>query len=245
MKKMKFLIPVAAVAFLFASCGDKCCSSQSSLKGGNNQVLTAEQQSALTPDEVIAILKQGNAEFVANKLTVRNNTEVVAEAANGQFPKAVILSCLDSRVPVEDVFHRAIGDVFVARVAGNIANPDILGSMEFACAAAGAKLVVVMGHGACGAVKGSIADVVLGNLTGLLNRIKPAVEASKADFTGDASADNIEFVDHVALKNVAMTIGEIRANSPTLKAMEDEGAIKIVGAFYNMHTGAVEFFENM
>lgn len=141
----------------------------------NNTVLTAEEQSKLTPDGVLDILKQGNKEFVADQLTVRNNSERVRRAALGQYPKAVIVSCLDSRVPVEDVFHRGIGDIFVARVAGNFINEDILGSLEFACKVSNAKLIVILGHEHCGAVKSAIDDVKLGNITAMLSKIRPAV----------------------------------------------------------------------
>ena len=199
----------------------------------------------MTPDCVIQILKQGNEDFVSNKLTVRNNTDLVRDAANGQFPKAVILSCLDSRVPVEDVFHQAIGDLFVARVAGNLINVDILGSMEFACAASGAKLVMVLGHGACGAVKHAISDTELGNITEMLSKIKPAVAQSAQDFTGDATATNPEFVDMVGINNVILAVENIRKNSPILAEMEQNGQIKIIGGYYDLHTGRVEFFEEI
>jgi carbonic anhydrase len=210
----------------------------------NNSVITAEEQSRLTPERVIEMLKQGNVEFVGNRLTIKNTPERVRDAAEGQFPKAVILSCLDSRVPVEDVFHCGIGDIFVARVAGNIVNPDILGSMEFACKVSGSKLIVVLGHGCCGAIKSAIDNVALGNITGLLNKIKLAVSRSKSEFIGEASSSNVEFVDAVCHANVVLAVNEIRANSPILKEMEDKGAIKIVGAMYDMYTGKVEFFED-
>ena len=230
-------IPIIAIV-LMASCGE--CNSN---EVQNNKVLTAEEQAQLTPDKVIEILKKGNEEFINNQLTVRNNTERVKDAANGQFPEAVILSCLDSRVPVEDVFHRAIGDIFVARVAGNIVNPDILGSMEFACKVSGAKLVVVLGHEHCGAIKSAISNVELGNITELLSKIKPAVVHSKEHFDGETSASNPEFVELVCHTNVELMLDEIRKNSPILKEMEDNGEIKIVGAMYDLHTGKVNFFE--
>jgi carbonic anhydrase len=212
----------------------------------NKKIFTAEDQSKLTPHKVIEILKQGNQEFVNNKLTVRNNPEVIRDAANGQFPMAVILSCLDSRVPVEDVFHRSIGDIFVGRVAGNLVNVDLLGSMEFACAAAGAKVIMVLGHGACGAVKHAISGTELGNITEMLAKIQPAVTESRASFSGsDLTAANIEFVDYVAINNVILGVQNIRKNSPILAEMERNGQIKIIGGYYDMHTGKVEFFENI
>jgi len=243
MKMKRFLIPIIAIGVFVACCGGN--DKKDVAEGQSNKVLTAEEQAQLTPDKVIAILKQGNAEFVNNELTVRNNTELVKDAAQGQYPKAVILSCLDSRVPVEDVFHRAIGDIFVARVAGNIVNADILGSMEFACAASGAKLVMVLGHGACGAVKNAIADTRLGNITEMLSKIQPAVAESKIGFDGETTASNACFVEKVGHQNVILAVKEIRANSPILKEMEDKGEIKIIGGYYDMETGKVEFMENI
>lgn len=208
----------------------------------SNPVLTAEEQAQLTPDTVLEILKQGNKEFTEDNLTVRNNSERVREAALGQYPKAVIVSCLDSRIPVEDVFHRGIGDIFVARVAGNVVNPDILGSMEFACKVSGSKLVVVLGHEHCGAVKSAIDDIKLGNITTLLSKIRPAVTLASKDFEGDKTSNNPEFVQKVCDDNVKLTIEEIRVKSPILKEMEEKGDIKIVGGVYHMETGRVDFF---
>jgi len=207
-----------------------------------NTVLTKEEQDKLTPDQVLTILKEGNEEFINDNLTVRNNSERVRDAALGQYPKAVILSCLDSRVPVEDDFHRGIGDIFVARVAGNIVNADILASMEYACKVSGSKLVVVLGHEYCGAVKSAIDDVKLGNIITLLAKIQPAVKKAKQDFKGDASSKNPEFVEAVCDHNVHLTIDEIRAKSPIIKEMEQKGEIKIVGGVYDMKTGKVNFF---
>ncbi len=206
-------------------------------------VLTAEQQAKLTPQVVLDSLKKGNKEFVEDKLTIRNNTQRVRDAAMGQYPKAVVLSCLDSRVPVEDVFHRGIGDLFVARVAGNIVNEDILGSLEYACKVSGSKLVVVLGHEYCGAIKSAIKDVKLGNITPLLSKIKPAVDEAKKSFDGDKSVDNPEFVQAVCDHNVDLVIKEIRTKSPILKEMEDKGEIKIIGGVYDMETGKVDFHE--
>ncbi|GAB6122797.1 carbonic anhydrase family protein [Dysgonomonas termitidis] len=208
----------------------------------SNTILTAEEQAQLTPDSVLEILKQGNKEYTEDNLTVRNNSRRIREAALGQYPKAVIVSCLDSRVPVEDVFHRGIGDIFVARVAGNIVNSDILGSLEFACKVSGSKLVVVLGHEHCGAVKSAIDDVKLGNITTLLSKIRPAVALASKDFEGDKTSKNPEFVQKVCDDNVKLTIEEIRAKSPILKEMEEKGEIKIVGGTYHMETGQVDFF---
>ena len=211
----------------------------------NNKVLTAEEQSKLTPDKVIAILKQGNEAFAGNNLTVNNSIERVHDAVNGQYPEAVILSCIDSRVPVEDIFQCGIGDIFVARVAGNIVNPDILGSLEYACNVSGSKLVVVMGHERCGAIKSAITNAESGHITELLSKIKPAVDRSKAGFKGETTSGNEEFLETVCYTNIQLAVDEIRRDSPILKEMEDTGEIKIVGAMYHLASGKVEFFENM
>lgn len=210
-------------------------------KSMNNQVLTAEEQAKLTPDKVLNILKQGNKEFTKDELTLRNNTERVREAALGQYPKAVIVSCIDSRVPVEDVFHRGIGDLFVARIAGNFVNEDILGSLEFACKVSGAKLIVVLGHEHCGAIKSAIDNVKLGNITSMLSKIKPAVVQAGKTFEGEKTSSNPKFVDAVCTNNIEHAIKEIRSKSPILKEMENKGEIKIVGGVYHMETGEVVF----
>ena len=204
------------------------------------KVLSAEEQKSLTPDMVIMALQDGNKRFVNNDLTERDHSALVRDAAKGQFPKAVVLSCLDSRVPVEDVFDRGIGDIFVARVAGNFVNVDILGSMEFGCKVAGAKLILVLGHESCGAVKAAIDNVRLGNITAMLDSIKPAVKKSKA-FDGAKTSTNNSFVELVAKNNVLLAIENIRKNSPILKEMEDRGEIKIVGAYYHLRSGEVTF----
>jgi carbonic anhydrase len=203
------------------------------------EVLTKEQRDALTPDEIIQAFKDGNERFIKNELTTRDHSAQVRKSASGQFPKAVILSCLDSRVPVEDVFDRGIGDIFVGRVAGNFVNVDLLGSMEFGCKVAGAKVILVLGHEHCGAVKSAIDDVKLGNITAMLSKIRPAVE--KVSYEGDRTSGNPEFVHKVCESNVKHTIEQIRQNSPILKEMEDLGQIKIVGAVYDMDSGKVTF----
>jgi len=205
-------------------------------------MLTLKIQSNLTPDKVIEILQQGNEDFINDRLTVKNTTERVRSAAFGQYPAATILSCLDSRVPVEDIFHCGIGDIFVARVAGNIVNPDILGSMEYACKVCGAKLVVVLGHGLCGTIKAAIDDAELGNFTGLLHKIKPAINHAKANYKGETNSSNPDFVDTVSRTNVELMVNEIRKDSPMLKEMENRGEIGIIGAFYDMYNGKVDFF---
>ncbi len=203
--------------------------------------VTAEEQKALTPDSVLKDLMEGNARYVAEKHTAPNAKASIAAAVSGQYPKAYILSCIDSRVPVELVFDQGLGDVFVGRVAGNIENVDQLGSMEYAAAVTGVKLVMVLGHESCGAVKGACDHVELGNITGLLSNIKPAVEkvASAMKEGDDKTSKNKDFVAKVVETNVMKTIADIRKNSPTLADLEKEGKIKIVGGVYSLHTGKV------
>jgi carbonic anhydrase len=208
----------------------------------DSHVMTAEEQAKLTPDEVLTQFKEGNKRFHSGNETRRNHSEQVRKSAPGQFPKAMVLSCLDSRVPVEDVFDQGIGDVFVGRVAGNFVNEDLLGSMEFACKVAGAKLILVMGHQHCGAIKGAIDDVKLGNITAMLAKIKPAVAASQ-DFEGEKISANPAFMKRVNENNIRLTLATIREKSPILKEMEDKGQIKIVGAFYRLTDGTLEFIE--
>lgn len=212
-----------------------------SLKPLVEKVMTKEEQESLTPDIIIESLKEGNKRFVNNDLTARDHSSQIRQTTGGQYPKAVILSCLDSRVPVEDVFDKGIGDIFVARVAGNFVNVDILGSMEFGCKVAGSKVIMVLGHEHCGAVKSAIEDVKLGNITAMLAKIRPSVEAVTYD--GERNANNPEFVHMVCIQNVKQTINDIRAGSPILKEMEDNGEIKIIGGVYDMDTGEVDFFD--
>lgn len=237
---MKKYILSLAVLFTLVSCNKTVIDDEEIIP---THVLTKEEQQKLTPDEVIADLKAGNKDFVEDNLTVRNSTKLVREAALGQYPEAVVLSCLDSRVPVEDVFHKAIGEIFVARVAGNIVNYDILGSLEYACKVSGSKLVVVLGHEYCGAIKSSIEGVKLGNITTLLEKIDPAIIEAKQNFKGEASAKNHQFVDEVCKFNVFNSISEIRKHSPILAEMEALGEIKIIGAIYDIKTGEVNFLD--
>jgi carbonic anhydrase len=203
-------------------------------------VMTKEEQEKLTPDQVLQEFIDGNKRFQSGVTTTRDHSEQARKSAPGQYPKAVVLSCLDSRVPVEDVFDQGLGDIFVGRVAGNFVNEDLLGSMEFACKVAGAKLVLVMGHQHCGAVKGAIDDVKLGNITAMLAKIKPAVKMSQ-DFAGEKTSKNDEFVKYVSENNVKYAMRQILEKSPILKEMEDKGEIKIVGAFYRLTDGTLEF----
>ena len=193
----------------------------------------------MTPEQVIEELKKGNERFRTRKMAPRDYLGEKRASASGQYPAAVALGCLDSRVPAEIVFDAGIGDAFVGRVAGNVVNDDMLGSMEFACGVSGAKVVIVLGHTARGAVKGAIDDVVLGNLTGLLARIKPAIPATK--FDGEKSSKNAPYVDAVARTNVVLGVGEIRRRSPMLEDLERKGTIKITGAMYDLSNAMVDF----
>ncbi|MCY7292447.1 MAG: carbonic anhydrase [Ferruginibacter sp.] len=203
-------------------------------------VMTKDEQAKLTPDEVLQDFIDGNKRFQSGTTTFRDHSEQARKSAPGQFPKAVVLSCMDSRVPVEDVFDQGLGDIFVGRVAGNFVNEDLLGSMEFACKVAGAKLILVMGHQHCGAVKGAIDDVKLGNITAMLSKIKPAVAMSQ-DFVGEKASKNDEFVKYVSQNNVRLALKNIRKKSPILKEMEDKGEVKIIGAFYTLTNGTLVF----
>ena len=204
---------------------------------------TKETQSAISPNKAIELLKEGNARFVENNEVTRDLLAQVTATSTGQYPFATILSCIDSRVSSEIIFDQGIGDIFSARVAGNFVNEDILGSMEFACKLAGTKVIVVLGHTACGAVKGACDDAKMGNLTALLSKIKPAVNAVKSPSEPSLrNSKNIDFVNEVAAKNVQLTIGNIRTLSPVLKEMEDSNAIQIVGAMYDINTGVVTFY---
>ena len=207
------------------------------------QVQTRESQAAMTPAEALSRLREGNARFTAGQPKARNLPAKVRATAEGQYPFAVILSCLDSRAPVELIFDQTIGDVFNARVAGNILNDDILGSMEFACKASGSKLIVVLGHSNCGAVKGAIDNVDLGHLTGLLDRIKPAT-GSVPDNIQPRSSSNKDFVQKTAEGNVRLVMQQIREHSPILREMLEHNTIGMAGGMYDLGSGQVHFFEN-
>jgi carbonic anhydrase len=204
------------------------------------QALTKDKRDAMTPDQVLEAMKRGNERFrKGQRLNTRDLLAQQRATIGGQYPKAVLLSCMDSRAPGELILDMGIGDIFNSRTAGFVSGEDILGGMEFGCAVAGSKVVLVMGHTSCGAVRGAVADVKLGNLTALLAKIKPAVAA--ADYTGARTADNPAFVDAVAKKHVELTVADIRKRSPVLADLESSGKIKIVGSMYNLSTGAVDF----
>ncbi|MEY8781703.1 carbonic anhydrase family protein [Allomuricauda sp. XS_ASV26] len=203
---------------------------------------TKETQSTMTPKKAIDFLKEGNERFQQNLKANRNLLEQVNDTKDGQFPFATILSCIDSRVSAELVFDQGLGDIFSIRIAGNFVNEDILGSMEFACKLAGTKAIVVLGHTSCGAVKGACDHARLGNLTALINKIEPAVEAvSEPKDESMRNSKNLEFVDAVAVKNVEMTLDNIRKQSEVLKEMEEAGEIALVGAMYDISDGKVTF----
>ncbi len=205
---------------------------------------TRETQATMTPEKALDFLKQGNQRFQNNLKANRNLLEQVNDTSEGQFPFATILSCIDSRVSAELVFDQGLGDIFSVRIAGNFVNEDILGSMEFACKLAGTKVIVVLGHTSCGAVKGACDDAKLGNLTKMLSKIKPAVKAvSEPTDSNLRNSSNLEFVNNVANKNVLLTIDRIMDESPVLAEMQNNGEIKIVGAMYDIHTGEVKFYD--
>ncbi|WP_243050160.1 carbonic anhydrase family protein [Dyella sp. RRB7] len=203
--------------------------------------LTKAQRDKMTPDQIIDVAKAGNERFRAGKTDTHDYLAQKRASASGQYPAAVILSCIDSRAPAEIILDTGIGDTFNARVAGNIASDDVLGSLEFACALAGSKVVLVMGHTACGAIKGAIDNAKLGNLTGLLDKIKPAVAATQ--YSGERTSKNNAFVDAVATTNVRLTMDEIRRRSEVLAGLEKDGKIKIVGAMYHLVGGEVVFLD--
>jgi len=201
--------------------------------------LTRGQRDKMSPAEIIAVMKRGNERFRRGVRKNRNYLNEQKASTSRQYPAAVLLSCIDSRAPAEVIMDLGIGDIFNCRVAGNVANQDVLGSMEFACKLAGAKVVLVMGHTACGAIKGAIDNAELGNLTGLLDKIKPAVQATS--HSGERSSKNYSFVDAVARTNVLLTMDNIRKNSPVLAELESKGTIMIAGAMYNLQTAAMDF----
>ena len=205
------------------------------------KTLTKEMQEAITPEMALNLLKDGNMRFINNLKVNRNLLQQANETSDGQHPFAVILSCIDSRASAELIFDQGLGDIFSIRVAGNIINEDILGSMEFGCKVAGSKIIVVLGHSKCGAVKGACDHVEMGNLTSLLKKIKPAVEAENTT-SGERNSNNPEFVEKVAAINVKETVKAIKENSPILKDMIDKGEIDLVGGFHDIATGQVTFF---
>ncbi|MGA0258374.1 MAG: carbonic anhydrase family protein [Saprospiraceae bacterium] len=212
------------------------------MSAGNNAVTqTKESQSSINGQMAKQMLMEGNARFVSQGFLNRDFQSQVQMTSTGQYPFAAVVSCIDSRIPTEIVFDQGIGDIFNARVAGNFVNDDILGSLEFACKLAGSKLIVVMGHTSCGAVKGACDDAKLGNLTQMLGKIKPAVEQTGTAEGEARDSSNLNFVNRVAEANVKLTIDAIRKQSPVLNEMEENGEIEITGAMYDVKTGSVNF----
>jgi carbonic anhydrase len=236
-------LAAVAASFILAGCGSASTPSApaGALQRRDLRTLKAEQE-ALKPAQVLESLRNGNERFASGKLASRDMLHDQQITAAGQYPHAIILSCIDSRAPAEMIFDAGLGDLFNARIAGNIADPDLVGSMEFACAVSGAKLVLVMGHTGCGAIKGACDRVELGNLTGLLKKIEPAI-ASVRDVAGERNSKNSAFVEAVGEANVRLTVRRIRELSPLLSDLESKGEIQIVGSIYDLATGRVRFLE--
>lgn len=203
---------------------------------------TKETQSSTTPKQALEMLIQGNERFLESQQLTRDLHGQVKATSKGQYPFAVVVGCMDSRVPEQVIFDQGLGDVFTLRVAGNIVDEDFLGSMEYGCKVVGAKLILVLGHTDCGAVKGACDNVELGNLTNLLEKLKPAVEMTASD--GERNSHNKTFVNAVAKNNVLLAIRTIKEKSPILKDMADRGDIMIVGGMYDVQTGRVTIYEN-
>jgi len=210
----------------------------------NTATQTKDSQSKISPSIALDFLKEGNSRFVENNQANRSLLSQVNDTSTGQYPFATVLSCIDSRVSSELIFDQGIGDIFSVRIAGNFVNEDILGSMEFACKLAGTKIIVVLGHTSCGAVKGACDNAKLGNLTAMLGKIMPAVnEVAEPADSNQRNSSNISFVNEVAKRNVQLNIARILKESPVLAEMQKDGEISIVGGMYNISSGKVDFYE--
>ena len=236
MKLKKIICPII-IGIMFIGCSNTMDTTDTV-----KNITTQEEQQTLTAYDVQAQLEEGNERFIKGELTDRDYQSQAKLSEEGQYPKSVILSCIDSRVPVETIFDLGIGDAFVVRVAGNISNEDILGSLEYATKVSGAKLVVVLGHEDCGAIKSAEADVKLGNITSLLDKIKPAVENVK-NREGLSNLTSEELTNTISKENVILTIENLRKESPILNNLEEEGKIKIVGGIYEVSTGKVRWLD--
>ncbi len=253
MKKLNYWSSVFLMLLIIVSCGETnqqndTIDQESEMTTQTSQrdadvALTEERRNALTPDEVVAEFRQGNERFILDSLTPRNRQQRIEATGTAQYPKGMVLSCIDSRVPVEEIFDQGLGDIFIGRIAGNFADEEMLGSMEFATKVAGSKVIVVMGHQNCGAVKSAIDNVELGNITAMLAHIKPAVEKTDNFPEDQRTIKNDEYVNEVVKNNVRHTIAEIRSNSSIINEMEENGEIKILGAFYDVSDGTVEFLQ--
>ena len=225
------------------------CNNSTPVKPSNNtttlhdQVMTLAEQKQLTPDSVVAMLKTGNEHFYKNKLTLRNDSLRIHLTASGQYPIAAVLACSDSRIPVEEVFDKGIGDLFVNRIAGNVADADILGSLEYACKVSGVKAIMVLGHEHCGAAKAAIDNVKDGNITALISEIRLAVNAVHVE--GDNTSKNDSLVHAVVEKNVELTIKKILAQSKLIEQMTQTKAIKVVGGIYDIDSGKIKFLDQV
>lgn len=238
MKKNLILAAAAMLAGIMASCSQKS-QTVAETEVAETHVLHAQDVDPLSPDSVIALLKQGNADFSHRHSHNRDAVAQLAESSrDGQHPLAIVLSCIDARVPVELIFDKGVGDIFVTRVAGNVVSSDILGSMEYACEHSGSKVVVVMGHKQCGAVHSACADVQAGNMTDMLAKIKPAIESLKTD---SVDVEDAAFQNEVARQNALNMVVAVREGSEILREMEEKGEIKIVAALFDLETGEVEF----
>jgi carbonic anhydrase len=235
------LISLSLALFVAAGLGGCSTATPASPFPAVSTTIDKDAQSAMTPDEALARLQQGNARFITGTSLRRDYPAQVKATANGQYPFAAILTCVDSRTPPEIVFDQGLGDLFVGRVAGNYAPIDLIGSLEFATKVAGAKLIVVMGHTECGAIKAACDNVQLGNLTTVMDALKPAVDEVK-DFEGERTSKNSQFVRLVTEANVRRTVAKLRSDSPILHDLEQSGQIKIVGAIDDISTGQVTFF---
>jgi carbonic anhydrase len=239
------LAALPAVLFLSACSGTSTpeVTADQNTTTQETEMLSLELRDSMTPQEVLQAFKDGNKRFLDGDLRVRKFVTEINETSMGQNPYAIVVSCIDSRVPVETIFDKRFGEIFSSRLAGNVVNSDVVGGVEFATALAGAKLVVVMGHTSCGAVKGAIADAEYGNLTGLLDKIKPADDTMRVGLDPIIETSSETYTDMVASKNVELSIKQLRDTSPELTRMEQEGKILIVGAMYDIATGAVTFLD--
>ncbi len=228
-------------AFVFASALVQAKTHQAS-ESSNSRFEKVDESKITTPQIAIEELRKGNVRFTSRKMLKQNFIEQVKEGAHGQHPYAAIVSCLDSRVPPELVFDQGLGDIFVARVAGNVINPDILGSLEFATQVKGSKLVLVLGHTSCGAVAGACQDVKLGSLTQLLTKINPSVDKIKKEKSAGFDPKNESHIDQVSRENVLAQVAAIEAQSPIIAGLVKDGKVQVIGAMYDIATGKVEFY---
>jgi carbonic anhydrase len=246
MKSLELLTVTAVISLVAAGCAPQPAPTVEAPPEPEpvREVLTAEAQQALTPAQVLADLKEGNRRFVEGRMTERDYMAQAEATASGQYPKAVVLGCVDSRVPPEIIFDQGIGDVFVGRVAGNVEDVNLVGSMEFATKVAGSKVVVILGHTACGAIKGAADGVELGNLTELLNEFDEPIARADAATDGEANSSNAEFLNFAIEENVRKTIADILNDSPVMAEMVESGDLLIVGGVYDLATGQVNWLDS-